>query len=72
MKSRAGSVCLVLAAATITLNCSGEEEGTRRTLLKHWPAHGEQDLRVRCAGEEVYSGGEWLKDGAFLFIDAFG
>lgn len=68
--------CLALAAATLAVmlaaNCSGVEDGTRRTLLEHWPARGEQELRVRCAGEEVYLDGKWLKDGDFIFIDNLG
>ena len=74
MNRRAWPIDLVLGAVllAVTVNCSGVEEGARRTLLDHWPAHGGQDLRVRCAGEEVYHDGEWLKDGAFVFIDDAG
>ena len=58
-----------LGACWLATSCSDVEEGTRRALVEHWPAHDGLELRIRCAGEEVYSGGKWLKDGDFVFID---
>ena len=72
MMARAWAICLACAAATLAATCSGDEEGKRRVLQEHWPTHGGQDLRIRCAGEEVYHDGEWLKDGEFVFIDDAG
>ena len=72
MIPRAWPTCLALVAATWAVNCSGVEDGTRRTLQDHWPAKDGQDLRLRCAGEEVFQGGKWLKDGDFVFIDDSG
>jgi len=72
MRPRAWSICLALAGAALAGNCSGVEEGTRRTLQDHWPARDGEDLRLRCAGEEVYQDGKWRKDGGFVFFDDIG
>ncbi len=56
-----------------TLACGlGLEEGSKRELISHHESRGGRDPVVRTRGQEVVRGGEWVKEGEFVFFDEHG